>query len=223
MTEFEKRIYNTHLAVSRSLRNKPFKKRENFNNFETDSKFFFIKRLAIFFQKYPDIDMGMYFTAPYKLYNDVEYFDLNYFASPRAIKSYSIFKQELLGKSPDHHKQSVLDSLQQIAKFCLEKRIQLDDYITYKETSIEPEWLYHVKKFNLNFYVFMEFPNVFDIISKLPVDEKELLLGDFGVNYITYKTRYNTSKYLKQALQQAYIKIKFFIDKELLSKKSNKK
>jgi hypothetical protein len=215
MTSLEKRIYNTHLAISRSLRNKPFRKREDFTGFELDPKYLQIKRLAVFFQKYPDIDLNNYFIAPYKLYTDVEYFDLLYFASPRAIKSYTIFKQELSQKSPDSYKQSVLDSLQFIAGVCLEKKIQLDEYATYKETGLEPEWMYHIKKSKICNFALMEFPGVYDAISKLPNDEKDILLGDFGINFIEYKQKYNNSKQLKPALIEAYNRIKFFIDKKL--------
>jgi len=215
MTIFEKKIYNTHLAVSRSLRNKPFKKRENFEKFEDDIKYHQLKRIVTFFQKYPDIDVYTYFVAPYKLYKDVEYFDLSYFASPRAIKSYTIYKQELLESTPDSHKQHVLESLQFITKFCLENHIQLDAYVNYKNTSIEPEWIYHFKKHGLNWYTLMEFPGVYDIITGLPSDERELLLGDFGINFIDYKNRYNNSKILKACLSEAYNRVKFFIDKKL--------
>lgn len=215
MTSLEKKIYNTHLAISRTLRNKPFKKRENFDKFEDDTKYHLIKRIATLFQKYPDIDIYTYFVAPYKLYKDVEYFDLSYFSSPRAIKSYTIYKQELLENTPDNHKQHVLETLQFITKFCIENRVQLDDYVNFKSTSIEPDWLYHFKKNNLNWYTLMEFPGVYDIISSMPSDEKELLLGDFGINFLDYKRRYNNSKILKPTLSEAYNRVKFFIDKKL--------
>jgi hypothetical protein len=104
MTNLEQRIFNKHLAVSRSLRNKPFKLRQNFDNFEQDPKYIHIKRLSIFFSKYPDVNMDTYFLSPYKLYPDVQYFDLAYFASPRAIKSYTIYKQQLFQESPDAQK-----------------------------------------------------------------------------------------------------------------------
>ena len=39
MTDLEKRIYNKHLAVSRSLRNKPFKLKGDFTGFEENPKY----------------------------------------------------------------------------------------------------------------------------------------------------------------------------------------
>lgn len=215
MTEQEKRIYNTHLAVSRSLRNKPFRRRDDFTGFEQDPKYSLIKRISTLFQKYADIDMNTYFMAPYKLYTDVAYFDLMYFASPRAIKSYTVYKQELQHKSPDSHKKEVEESLQVIAKFCLTNKIQLDRYSTFCLSSIEPEWIYHIKKSKIDCYVLMEFPGIYDTITELPQDEKVLLLGDFGSNFIEYRNRYNNSKVLKPFLIEAYNRVRLFIDKAL--------
>ena len=64
----------------------------------------------------------------------------------------------------------------------------------------------------------MEFPGVYDIITTLPMDERELLLGDFGINFIDYKHKYNNSKILKACLSEAYNRVKFFIDKKLAQK-----
>ena len=54
MTDFEKKIYNKHLAISRSIRNKAFKLKKDFSNFEADTRYMYIKKLSIFFSKYPD-------------------------------------------------------------------------------------------------------------------------------------------------------------------------
>ena len=125
MTPLEIRIYNTHLVVSRTLKNKPFKVKKSFEGFEEDPKYVAIKRLSNFFTRYPDVDMTTYFKAPYKLYNDVEYFDLNYLSSPRAIKSYTIYKQLLTQTLPDTQFDSVKESLVFISRFCLKNKIQI--------------------------------------------------------------------------------------------------
>ena len=220
MTELEKRIYNTHLAVSRSLRNKPFKLKENFDGFEESSKYPAIKKLSIFFTKYPDVHMDMYFSAPYKLYNDVEYFDHNYFASPRAIKAYTVYKQQLLLQSPDSQIEDIKKSITFITRFCLENKIQLHDYPDYRGNRLEPIWMYHIKENKINPYSLMEFSNIFHYINEMPFDEREILLGSFGKNFLTYKTKYQNTKLLKQFLSTAVIKLKLFIDKSLNSTKS---
>jgi hypothetical protein len=220
VTELEKRIYNKHLAVSRSLRNKPFKLKEDFRDFEDNPKYVSIKRLSIFFSKYPDVNMDTYFMAPYKLYSDVSHFDLNYFASPRAIKSYTIYQQQLQLLSPDKQISEVKESLIFISRFCLQNDIQLHDYPDFKLKGMSPEWVYHCKNNKINPYTLMEFTGIFSYINEMPFDERELLLGNFGKNYLEYRTKYNNSKELKTFLSAAFIKLKFFIDKSLNSSKA---
>jgi hypothetical protein len=219
MTNLEQRIFNKHLAISRSLRNKPFKLRQNFDNFDQDPKYTFIKRLAIFFTKYPEISMDAYFIAPYKIYKDVQYFDLSYFASPRAIKTYTIYKQQLLQESPDTQKDDIKESLMFLVRYCLKNNIQLHDYITYKEKSIEPMWTYHIKHNKINPYVLMVFPNIFQTIQNMPQDEREILLGRFGSNFLEYRTRYTNSTEIRPYLEKAFFRLKLFVDKNLNSAK----
>ena len=220
MTDLEKRIYNKHLLFSRSLRDKPFKLKQDFEGFENDSKYMFLKRLAIFFIKYPDVCMDTYFTAPYKLYPDVQYFDLSYFASPRAVKCYTVYKQQLFQQSPDQQKDDIKESLAFIVKYCLKNNIQLHDYTIFKERGIEPVWMYHVKHNKINPYVLMEFPNLFNTISQMPLDERDFLLGNFGRNYHEYRTRYMNSKEIRTFLEKAFLRLKLFVDKNLNSAKN---
>lgn len=221
MTNLEIKIYNKHLAVSRSSRNKPFKLKVNFDTFEQDpnnaGKVKSLKRLANFFKRYPDIDMDTYFASPYNLYRDVGYFDLDYFASPRAIKAFTIYKQQLDQQDPDHQIDSVKKSLEFIATFCLDYKIQLHDYSSFKMQGLEPEWVYHFKNNKINLYSLMEFSHIFHYISDMPTDERELLLGSFGEKYLDYRGKYLSSKKLRPFLSEAYIKIKLFIDKSLNS------
>jgi hypothetical protein len=63
----------------------------------------------------------------------------------------------------------------------------------------------------------MEFTGIFPYINEMPFDERELLLGNFGRNYLDYRTRYNNSNDLKPFLSAAFTKLKFFIDKSLNS------
>jgi hypothetical protein len=219
ITDLERRIYNKHLAVSRSLRGKAFKLKQDFTDFQHDPKFIHIKRLATFFIKYPYVNMDMYFMAPYKLYTDVQYFDLSYFASPRAIKTYTIYKQQLAQESPDSQKDDVKESLTFLVRYCLQNNIQLHDYIYHKEKSIEPIWTYHIKQNKINPYVLMEFPSIFHTIQEMPADEREMLLGRFGINFLEYRTRYMNSKELRPFLEKAFIRLKLFVDKNLNSAK----
>jgi len=215
MTEFEQRIYNSHLAVSRSMRNKPFKLKGNWKGFEENPNYLFVKRIANFFNRYPQVDMQVYFEAPYKLYSDVDYFDLKYFSSPRAIKSYTIYKQELAKSSPDEQIEEVKKSLHFIAKFCVENRILLDKYIHHSSTGLHPDWAQHVKEGKINFYSLMEFTNLYDTINTLSTEEQLLFLSPFSENFLNYKTKYINSKDLRPFLKLAFQRVRFFVEENL--------
>lgn len=217
MTNLEIRIYNTHLVVSRSSRNKPFKIKKSFDGFENDAKYLSIRRLVNFFTRYQEIDMQTYFKAPYELYKDVEYFDLNYFASPRAIKSYSIYKQLLTKTSADSQYNDVKESLLFISKFCIQNKIQLHDYLDHQENGPEKSWTYHLKKNKINPYSLMEFSNVSSYINEMAEDTREFFLGDFGKNFLNYRQKYINSEKLKPFLTKAFIKLKLFVDKNIQS------
>lgn len=220
MTEQEKRIYNKHLAVSRSLRNKPFKLKADFAGFEEDARYISIRRISTLITKYPDIDLDVYFMSPYKLYKDVEYFDLNYFASPRALKSYTIYKQELSIKNPDNQWNDVKKSLQFIGLFCIKNKLDLTEYPTFKLSGTEPEWIYHLKRNEICIYSLMEFTGIYDLIHKMPNDVKELFLGNYGTNFADYYNNYQHSSKLRLFLQNAFTTLKLFIDKNLNTSKS---
>jgi len=216
VTDQQKKIYNTHLAVSRHLRQKPFRLRTDFSNIEPE-KILALKKLSTFTFKWPDLNLQDYFAAPYKLYPDVEYFSLTYFASMKAITAYTIYKKQLELQTPDSQIENVKESLSFITKFCVDNKIQLDEYPLYKKNGIEPEWMYHIKRGKITPYAMFEFSNIFSLIQQIPTDERTLLLGNFGQNFLEYRTRYNESKQLKLFLTEAYQKVKFFIDKELNS------
>jgi hypothetical protein len=221
VTDLEKRIYNKHLAVSRSLRNKPFKLKNDFTGFENDTRYIAVRRISILVNKYPDIDLDVYFMAPYKLYKDVEYFDLNYFASPRAIKTYTIYKQELAYKNPDTQWDDVKKSLRYIGMFCIKNKIDLTEYPKFCLSGIEPEWVYQIKRSEINIYSLMEFSGIYDLIDKMPSDTKELFLGNYGTHFADYWTNYQRSSKLRYLLSDAFIALKIFIDKELNTSNSS--
>jgi len=65
----------------------------------------------------------------------------------------------------------------------------------------------------------MELENVYNTINMLTTDEQSLLLGNFGLKYIQFKTNYNNSKILKPFLQKTTHKLKNTIYKHLQIKK----
>ena len=217
LTNQEKLIYNKHLVISRQCRGKAGKFRKDFSDFD-ESKVIWLKRLSIFFSKYPDVDMDAYFTAPYSIYPDSEYFDLQYFASPRGIKAYTLFKQTERIKSPDEQLPQIKESLSFITKFCLTESIPFSEYF-HTSTGTAPIWCKHIKEGKINPYSIIASSVVADSIFGMPLEEKEFFLGKFGTDFAQHKTAYIKSEVVREFLPAAYKKVEEFINKHLKNTK----
>jgi len=217
MTDFEKQVYNCYLTTTRKVKNKPCKRRDNFDNFETDARYMLVKRLTVLFLKHKEIDLQLYFEAPYKIYKDVEFFDLNYYASMRALKAYTLYKKQLEASDPDLLIERVKESLKFLTKYCIDNNIQLIDYIEHTNALI-PIWVEHVKSNLISPYCLMELTGVYSSINKLTLEEQSMFLGAFGTNYLHFRDKYNNSKTLKPFLQKITLKLKNTIYKHLQNK-----
>jgi hypothetical protein len=224
VTEDEKRFYNLYLKISRSARNKPFKYRKDFSNFESSDKgkvnLVHLKRIATLFRKFSHIDPEKYFKAPFDLYPDTEYFDLSFFSSRKAIKAYTIMMNKAREETPDTDDQIVFikDSLRYIALFCIKENITLEDYITYKKGATY-SWMKHVKQHNISMYSLLEFPETHSIISKTPRDELDLFLPSIADKIGAFKARYRSSQRAQKVVKEGLVRIKKFIEND---KKSTK-
>ena len=159
LTELEKHLFNKHLAVSRSERNKPFRIRKDFSDIVNTDKHKFLKRISILFTKHPEISPDTFFKAPYKLYTDVQYFGLDYFSTMRAVKAYTTYKKQIFLQDPDSQIEQVKESLKFIAHFCIENNIHFHQY-PYHRASDLFTWMQHYKQSKINAYSVMEFPNI---------------------------------------------------------------
>ena len=208
----EQNLYNIYLITSRSSRNKPFKVKENFDDFENTPEHIYIKKLSTFLSQFPQIKPKMFFKAPYVLYKDTEYFDLKFYLSQRAIKTYTLYMKQLQEDLPDssHHINFIKDSIKYIATFCVKNNIQLIDYPTYSLGSTKV-WMKEVKNRNISIYVMFYFPNIMEIISGTPSDELELLLSNILPNLETYINRYNTSINARKLVNTGFDRINSYI------------
>lgn len=196
LSQTEKNIYNLFLKVSRTVKNQPFKYRENFDKFE-DEDAFQLKKIANFFSRFPHVNMHNYFKAPYVIHPDEDYFPLSYFAGMAAIKTYNVFMKQLQQKDPDSPEQLefILTSLKLIARVCHDHKIKLADYPTLKtNNSSSYEWMKQINKHEISIYALMEFESIFEIIKEVPEDEIKFLLGDIGTYFHSFKQNYLKSK-----------------------------
>ena len=113
MTEKEKVIYNNFLEVSKKINNKPVRYRKNFDNFP-DENYILITKLSRFFSKFNHLKVKDFFEAPYFVY-DENYFDLKFYLSQKAIKSYTLYNDKFLLNNPDDGK--TLSQMQESIKF----------------------------------------------------------------------------------------------------------
>jgi len=216
LTDLEKHLYNKHLAVSRSERNKPFKLKNSFTDVEGTDKHKFLKRISILFCKHPEINPDIFFKAPYKLYPDVAYFGLDYFSTMRAVRAYTTYKKTLLLQDPDSQLEEVKDSLKFIANFCIEKGIYFHQYPLH-QTAEAYTWMQHYKQNKINIYSVMEFPNIFSMTKSLAEDVQKFYVGEFLERFQKLYLSYNNSNNLKAYVQKAHGILSEFVQKQLTS------
>ena len=158
-----------------------------------------VKKLAIFFKKFPHIKMEDYFFAPYSLYPDETFFDLNYYTSLKATKSYSLYNKKIIFSEPDSSEQllSIKESLRFILNFCREKKIDPINYIHHK-TNNEYNFIIHLKEHKVNIYVLLGYINFEKTFKARDAEIIKFILGeDFFNNLSTFKTKFfNSSKAL---------------------------
>jgi hypothetical protein len=214
LTEFEKTIYNKHLAVSRILKNKPFKRKQDFSDIINTDKHKFLYRISTLFKKHPEVDQDLFFQAPYKLYSDVEYFSLEYFASMRAIKSYTLYKKTLFLQDPDKQIESVKESLCFISNFCIQNKIYFHQYIHHRTTDVFT-WMIHYKQNKINLYSLFEFPDLFSSLDQLVEETQKFFIGEFVEQFNNLHSLYNNSTKLKDFLKKAIPSVENFIYKQI--------
>lgn len=219
LTELEKLLYNKHLAVSRSLKNKPFKFKKDFSDILNSDKAKFLKRISTLFKKHPEIDFNTFFEAPYKLYPDVAYFGLDYFSSMRAIKAYTTYKKIVFLQDPDKQLEQVKTSFQFIARFCIAEKIYFHQYSTHKTADLFT-WMKHYKENKINIYCMFAFSDVLSSVKQLAEDVQRFFVGEFVDQFQTLHIQYNNSQVLKPYCNKALPILHNFVERELTNNKN---
>jgi hypothetical protein len=214
ITELEKHLFNKHLAVSRSEKNKPFKLKKDFSNIVDTDKHKFLKRISTLFEKHPEINPDLFFKAPYKLYPDVEYFGLDYFSTMRAVKSYTTYKKQIFLQDPDSQLEQIKESLTFITKFCIENNIYFHQYPQHRSSDLFT-WMQHYKQNKINIYSVMGFPNIFSSAKSLAEDVQKFFVSEFIDQFQNLYILYNKSAELKPYIQKITPVLSNFVEKQL--------
>ena len=218
VNENEKRLYNMHLAISRSSRNQPFHIRKDFDGFEDKVEYAYLRKLVGILAQFPQIKPEVFFKAPYSLYQDETWFDLKFFTTQKAIKAYSVYFKKMQEESPDSSDNLtfIKESLRYMATYCITNKIPLDKYIDHSLV-ITKSWMKHVREHNVSLYCLMEYQNLEAIINNTPKDEVDLLLDNIYDKITLYRNRYRTSKAARKLVQEGIPLIREFINKEIKS------
>jgi hypothetical protein len=209
MTSKEQYIYNCYLETSRKLNNKPFKYRLNFEGFEDKEEYNYVSKLSYFFSRFENINVKDFFEAPYFVYNE-KYFDLKFYTSQKAIKTYTTYQNKFLMEQPDHDQsiQKIKDSFEFIFYFCKEKGITLDDYASFlSENNKFHDFLLHLKDRKISLYPLFIFRNVDKIISQYDKEIKDFVFGETFQNLNFYRTKYYSSSKAKKLCSLIYEKL----------------
>ncbi len=158
--------------------------------------------------------------APYKVYTDVDFYPLEFYAKPIALKTYFLYLNHLDEESPDSDDNLLLikDSLIFIKDFCIEKKISLKQYLSYSDSATY-SWCNHLLNNDISIYNILAFSffniNIYMLLNQLPNDEKELFLHQYNDNISEYIKKLNDSEKAKTLLLRGYKKIKKIIEDEL--------
>lgn len=203
VSNFEKNIYNTHLAVSRRSKGKPFTIRKNFDDLG-EEKVDLLKKLKVFFERNPSVDVETFFKAPYETFPDEKYYDLEFYTKPKAVSIYTQYAKSLELENPDSD-----DSLKRLQKgfkfisqFCEDKGLTLEEYMTYSEGNL-PCYLQHLKDHKINFYL------LHSLEGKVNTEKRilDFMFGDFYSVYQKTRNKFITSKKMKKFSKLAKQKI----------------
>lgn len=207
MTEFEKLIYNLFKLAYCSSNGKPYSFRKDFGSVDDKTKDK-LSKLESFFKKYNNIPPKYFFEAPYKIYND-GYYDLDYFLSRKALKTYSLYKNILLNSGPDsdYNLEKVIESLKFIKWFCKEKSIQIDKYL-YNKTGIVYDFVDHLVRNKISIYVLFYYDDFKSIFSQIMIDDKKFIFGDMYLNWDIMYRKYMNSEKCRKLVQQGFDKLK---------------
>ena len=204
MTDFQKRIYNSHLAISRKMRDKPFRIRKDFSDMD-QTKLDRLASLERFFNSYQNIKIDDYFAAPYAIFEDDDYFDLDFYLTSKSKKAYSQYMKKIEMDDPDSESSlnRLVDSLKFVKNFCKEKNLTLKEYPLYIEDAL-PNMIDHLKNHHINMYALHALG-----VTKIEVENRilDFIFSDFWISFQKTKNKFYLSKKMKEFSKQAIDKI----------------
>lgn len=218
MNSRDPEIYNTYLRISRTSRGQQWRPRKDFEKFEDTKEGYYLKRLNLFFNKFPQINVEDFFLAPFVVYKDEQYFGLDFFITQKAINTYSIYNKQKQEESPDSPDQLafILESAKFIGNYCKENGIQLSEYIDHK-IGISYAFAIHYKHKKVSIYSLLYFPKFEKNVYLLEEDERMLFFNNPSPDFSKFKTRFIISTKSKSLIQTAFNRISSYLKNTISS------
>lgn len=211
VSEFQKIIYNDHLAIYKRVQKKPYTIKKDFNDFDKTKphEFNSLLKLETFFINHSNVNRRLFLESPYMLYKDKNYFDLSFYTTQAAIKCYTTYLKQLDLMNPDNDEQIqyIKDSLRFIMDFCLQQKIKLIDYPEFKE-QVMYSWCVHMAQNMISPYVILGFnyfgKDIISIASNMSIEEREMVIPqfcDYSI-YNDYMRKLDASTVAKEIITQ---------------------
>lgn len=191
----EKKIYNLYLKALGEKQNRPYTPKKDFSNL-TESVIVTLKKLALFFENYKDVNPSLFFRAGFK-HEDRNFLELSFFTSLKASRLYSKYVREKYVNSVDNEEsvKDFKDGIIFIYDFMKDNDFTLSDYVNGRNESGVPWFVIHLKKQNISFYHI----HALDInLDKFPADWRELLIEDFEDIFFATKRNFENSLVMKK-------------------------
>ncbi len=213
ISETQKKIYNFYLRAYRINNNKPYKAKKSFDDLlKKDTILIALQRLEQFFNKFSHLLRHEFFDAPYKVYDDErKYYDLPFYASHKGLTTCVAYFNMLKEQSPDEQLDSIKDSLRFVLDFCIEKKLLLSEYPTYKSVA-QNDCFKHIKDHKLSWFVVAGLNPLVSELLELPNDEFELYFGSTNLSDIL--KLYDRSSRAKQIVTEGLKRINAFLYKK---------
>ena len=191
----EKKIYNLYLKALGEKQNRPYTPKKDFSNL-TDGVIVTLKKLALFFNNYKDVNPSLFFRAGFK-HEGKNFLELSFFTSLKASRLYSKYVREKYVNSVDNEEsvKDFKDGIIFIYDFMKDNEFTLTDYVNGRNESGVPWFVVHLKKQNISFYHI----HALDIsLDKFPADWRELLIEDFENVFFATKRNFENSLVMKK-------------------------
>lgn len=221
LSENKKKIYNLYLKAYRQNNDKPFRTKKNFSDIQkNDSLIANLTKIESIFLKYPAFFSQNYFDAPYKIYNDEKkYYPLSFYSSQKGINSCISYLNWLRDSDPETQFEHFKNSFKFVANFCVEKGINLEDYVNYCSVS-QNDCLLHLKQHKISWYLVFNIPGFYPLLYNLPKDEFQLYYGD-KIDLQKIYSRYHLSTKTVKYMNTLREKIATYIKNQLQSPKES--